>query len=115
MTKPKKAKWDELLDSQVIQPSNTAGQKSGLWLRHLLCGIGLLILSGLFSSWIHVQSITCRYQFSRVYQHQQTLLHAEDALKIESQMLRSPQRIAEIAENKLGMVLPEPGDRVVMK
>jgi len=115
MAKPKKAKWDELLDSQVIQPSSTAGEKSGIWLRHLLFGIGLLILCGLFSSWIHVQSITCRYKFSRTYQYQQTLRHAENALKIENQMLRSPRRIAEIAENKLGLVLPEPGDRVVMK
>ena len=115
MAQPRKAKWDEILDNQVVQASTASGNQSGRWLGHLSLGIGLVILCGLFSSWIHVQSIACRYQYSQAFVKQQKLHHAQNALKIESQMLRAPQTISELAENKLGMVLPDPGDRVVMK
>jgi cell division protein FtsL len=111
---PREVKWLELLGTQVIRLPRAAGP-SGRRLKHLLGGVALVVCAALLASWVHVQSITVRYRYSQAYEVQQQRVQIRDALEIERQMLRRPQRITRIAEKDLGMVLPEVEDRVILK
>jgi hypothetical protein len=42
-------------------------------------------------------------------------MQIRDALEIERQMLRRPQRIVSIAENELGMTMPSVEARVILE
>ena len=104
----------EVLGTQVIRLPQAKGSR-GWWLGHLLAGVVLLVGAALLASWVHVQNITYRYRYSQAYAVEQQRLQIRDALEIERQMLRRPQRITRIAENELGMVLPEVEDRVILE
>lgn len=110
-----KGRWTELLGEQVVRVASDSGPKSGRMVVHIVAGIGLIAACALFSSWVHVQSIRLRYQVSKMHDMQQTLIQIRDALEIERQMLRSPQRIVRIAEQELEMHLPEAGEAVVLQ
>ena len=111
---PRNAKWMEILGTQVIRLPHQKGQ-GGRWIGHLLAGVVLLIAAALLASWVHVQNITYRYRYSRAYQVQQKRVQIRDALEIERQMLRRPQRIVRIAEDDLGMRMPLVEDRVILE
>ncbi len=111
MAGPRSAKWMEVLDAQVIRLPQQKGQ-AHRWIGHLLAGGMLLVATALLASWVHVQSIAYRYKYSQAYRVHQKRLQMRDALEIERQMLRSPQRISRIAEKELGMKLPLMQDRV---
>ncbi len=111
MSGPRSVKWMELLGTQVIRLPNQEGQ-GGRWIGHLLAGVVLLVAAALLASWVHVQNITYRYLYSQAYQVQQKRMQIRDALEIERQMLRRPQRIVRIAEDDLGMRMPLVENRV---
>ena len=111
---PRSAKWMELLGTQVIRLPSGEGQ-APRWVGHLLAGVVLLVAAALAASWVHVQSITVRYRYSREYRIQQERLQIRDALEVERQMLRSPRRIVRVAEEDLGMRIPSIEDRVMLK
>ena len=104
----------ELLGTQVIRLPNEKGQ-GGRWVGHLLAGVVLVVATALVASWVHVQNIAVRYRYSREYRIQQERVQVRDALEIERQMLRRPQRIVRIAEKDLGMKLPSIKDRVTLE
>ncbi len=114
MAGPRSAKWMEILDAQVIRPPQQEGKAHRL-IGHLAAGGLLLVAAALLASWIHVQSIACRYRYSQAYRVYQKRLQIRDALVIERQTLRCPQRISRIAEKELGMTLPAMEDRVRVK
>ena len=114
MGRPRSVKWMELLGTQVIRlprPEGSRGRRVG----HLLAGVALLVTTALLASWVHVQNITYQYRYSQAYRMQQKRVQIRDALEIERQMLRRPQRIIRIAENDLGMILPKVEDRVILE
>jgi cell division protein FtsL len=53
-----------------------------------------------------VQSIQTRYEISELKDRQQQLVAHQDSLKIELARLKSPKRIAKIAEQQLGLITP---------
>lgn len=110
----KRVKWMEVLGTQVIRLPQ-AKERRGRWLAHLLAGVVLVVATALLASWVHVQNITYRYRYSQAYRLQQRREQIRDALEVERQMLRRPQRIARIAEVELGMVLPDVQERMVLK
>ncbi|MFC1859931.1 septum formation initiator family protein [Thermodesulfobacteriota bacterium] len=74
-------------------------------------GIGVLILfifvgELLFYTWSRVQCIQTGYEISSGKNRQQQLLTLQNNLKIELARLKSPQRIAKIARERLGLVMP---------
>ena len=68
--------------------------------------MGLFIGELLFYTWCRVQSIQVRYEISELGADQDRLMMLRDNLKIELERLKSPQRIAKIAKEQLGLVLP---------
>ena len=68
--------------------------------------IGLFIGELLFYTWCRVQSIQVRYEISELGVNQERMVRLQDNLKIELARLKSPQRIAKIAKQQLGLVAP---------
>ena len=68
--------------------------------------MGLFIGELLFYTWCRVQSIQVRYEISELTAKQQRQVMMQDNLKIELARLKSPQRIAKIAKQQLGLILP---------
>ena len=68
--------------------------------------MGLFIAELLFYTWCRVQSIQVRYEISELTADQDRMLKLQDNLKIELARLKSPQRIAQIATQQLGLVAP---------
>jgi len=68
--------------------------------------MGLFIGELLFYTWCRVQSIQVRYEISELTADQDRLVMLRENLKIELARLKSPQRIAKIAKEQLGLILP---------
>ncbi len=68
--------------------------------------MGLFISELLFYTWCRVQSIQVRYEISELTADQARLVMLQDNLKIELARLKSPRRIAKIAKEQLGLILP---------
>jgi cell division protein FtsL len=68
--------------------------------------MGIFIGELLFYTWCRVQSIQVRYEIAELAADQERMLKLQDNLKIELARLKSPQRIARIATEQLGLVAP---------
>lgn len=75
-----------------------------LWLVLMAFFIGEL----LFYTWCRVQFVQVKYEISKATRKQQRLVALQDNLKIELANLKSPQRIATIAREQLGLITPTP-------
>ena len=73
-----------------------------IWAIILVLFIGELF----FYTWCRVQSIQVRYEISDLTANQERLVMMQDNLKIELARLKSPERIAKIAKQQLGLILP---------
>ena len=68
--------------------------------------MGVFIGELLFYTWCRVQCVQVKYEISKATREQQRLVALRDNLKIELANLKSPQRIATIARNQLGLITP---------
>jgi cell division protein FtsL len=68
----------------------------------------------LFFTWCRVQSIGTGYEISRETQRHQDLINFQNKLKVELARLKSPERIAKIAKNQLGLIAPTPEQMMVI-
>ena len=66
----------------------------------------LFIAELLFYTWCRVQCVQVNYDIAEATQDQQRLIALQDNLKIELANLKSPQRIATIAREQLGLITP---------
>ena len=90
---------------------NAPGQKAMvLWIIFMAMFIAELLLY----AWSRVQCVDAGYEISRATQHQLELITLQNNLKIELASLKSPDRIAKIAQKKLGLVTPTPKQMVII-
>lgn len=75
----------------------------------------LCICSLIFVVWSRIQVTQLGYQISQASQKQTQLLQTNNQLKIEEASLKSPARIEDIAQNQLGLIKPEPQQKVFIK
>lgn len=68
--------------------------------------MSLFMAELLLYTWCRVQSIRVRYEISEQTAKHEHLLTFQDNLKIELARLKSPQRIAKIAKQQLGLITP---------
>ena len=74
---------------------------------------GLVAVAALGHAWLRTRITEQGYTLSRLSQEGRDLLREHEALQIRAAELKSPQRIEELARNKLGMA-PPPTDKVVV-
>jgi cell division protein FtsL len=68
----------------------------------------------LFFTWCRVQTIGTGYEISKETQRHQDLINFQNNLKIELARLKSPERIAKIAKNQLGLITPTPEQMIII-
>jgi cell division protein FtsL len=68
--------------------------------------MGLFIGELLFYTWSRVQCVQIKYDIAKETKRQRQLIALQDNLKIELANLKSPQRIATIARDQLGLITP---------
>jgi len=66
----------------------------------------IFIVELLFYTWCRVQNVQHGYEISREAHNQKQLLVYQNSLKIEIARLKSPDRIAQIAKQQLGLIMP---------
>lgn len=111
MDKVRGSRWIQVLENQAIRPDRASASKRLMGLGPLAFAAAGVMVSGLLVIWIHVQTLHLRYEVSKAYEENRRLLERQAALEVECQTLRSPKRIAELAEQDLGMHLAEPRER----
>jgi len=60
----------------------------------------------LFFTWCRVQTIGSGYEISKETRRHQDLITLKNNLKVELARLKSPERIAKIAKNQIGLITP---------
>lgn len=82
----------------------------GVW------GIIMLIFIAqlLFYTWCRVQCVQVGYEITKETDNHQKLITLQNKLKIELARLKSPERIAKIAKNELGLATPTPEQMVII-
>ena len=68
--------------------------------------LALFILELFFYTWCRVQCVSTGYKISHEMNQQKQLLMFQGRLKIETERLKSPDRIAKIAREKIGLQPP---------
>ncbi|MCG6906765.1 MAG: septum formation initiator family protein [Desulfobacteraceae bacterium] len=67
-----------------------------------------------FYTWCRVQCTQIGYEITRAADHYQRLQGIQSSLKIELERLKSPQRIARYAREKLGLEMPNRNQVIIM-
>ena len=83
---------------------------TGLWLVILLLFMGELF----FYTWCRVNNVRHGYEVASETEKQSKLLAYQNNLKIELARLKSPERIARIAQEQLGLSMPRAGQTIVI-
>lgn len=79
-------------------------------------GIGvLLVLVLLFSAWQHFELLRHGYRVEEMQRERATEAEINRHLKLEIETLRAPQRIEKLAIDRLHMIVPGPGDAIVLE
>ena len=68
----------------------------------------------LFFTWCRVQTIGTGYEISKETQRHQDIINFQNNLKVELARLKSPERIAKIAKNQLGLITPTPEQMIII-
>jgi cell division protein FtsL len=68
----------------------------------------LFFIEMLGYTWARVQSVNIGYEITAANREYEQLITTRNNLKIEQARLKSPERIARIANERLGLFSPEP-------
>lgn len=75
----------------------------------------VLLISELFVyTWSRIQCVKTGYEISKETDKNLKLIALQKNLKIEVARLKSPARIAKIATQQLGLVMPKPGQVIII-
>lgn len=85
-------------------------KKTGIWIILMVVFIAELFLY----TWCRVNYIGVGYEISKETQKQHELIALQNNLKIELAALKSPERIAKIAKNQLGLITPTKNQMIVI-
>ncbi|PID40784.1 MAG: hypothetical protein CR984_01460 [Proteobacteria bacterium] len=99
---------DSTSNRKVRKPSKAV---TGLWIALML----LFFVEGLFYTWCRIQCLTVGYGIDDEISRYRTLITARNNLRIELARLKAPARIEAIARTRLGMVMPDSQQTVVLR
>jgi cell division protein FtsL len=77
--------------------------------------LALFIMELFFYTWCRVQYIGIGYKISHELNQQKQLLMLQSRLKVETERLKSPERIAKIAREKIGLHPPNSEQVIVLQ
>jgi len=72
-----------------------------------ICELGFFV-------WCRVQYVGVKYEIQELTTTIRKLATMQDNLKIELRRLKSPRRIAKIAREQLGLVMPTPQQTIIL-
>ncbi|MCJ7830143.1 MAG: cell division protein FtsL, partial [Desulfobacterales bacterium] len=84
--------------------------KPGVWILIMMLFMAELLLY----TWCRVQCVRLGYDIAREETRQQDLMALQHTVKIELAHLKSPERIANIAKNQLGLNIPTPEQLIII-
>jgi cell division protein FtsL len=76
--------------------------------------MAMFISELLIYTWCRVQCVGVGYEISKAAHHLQEHIKLQNNLKVELASLKSPDRIAKIAKNKLGLKTPTPAQVIII-
>ena len=68
----------------------------------------------LIYTWSRVQCVKSGYAISNENNKNRNLINLQNNLKVELARLKSPERLAKIAKNQLGLKTPTPGQIIII-
>jgi cell division protein FtsL len=74
----------------------------------------MFIAELLIYTWCRVQYVGIGYEISKAAHHHQEHINLQNNLKVELASLKSPDRIAKIAKNQLGLKTPTPAQVIII-
>ncbi|MCW7752561.1 cell division protein FtsL [Desulfobotulus sp. H1] len=83
------------------QTSNPPGPMAWLLL------LGVFFITVFSATWIRTQCTSLNFSISLLREERDRLITQNRNLEIEQARLRSPERIRNLAENRLGLVMPK--------
>jgi len=83
---------------------------TGMWMAMMF----IFIVELFFYTWCRVQNVQHGYEISRETQNKKQLLVYQNSLRIELARLKSPDRIAKIAKQQLGLIMPTTEKTILM-
>ncbi|WP_372681842.1 hypothetical protein [Desulfosarcina sp.] len=83
---------------------------TGLWIVLMV----LFFVEALFYAWCRVQCVNAGYGIDRENSRHQALVRERNTLRIELARLKSPERIETIARSRLGLVMPDVQQKVML-
>ena len=89
---------------------NPKTRLTGVWLAILLLFLGELF----FYTWCRVNNVRIGYEVAAEIETRGNLVAYQNNLKIELARLKSPERIARIAGEKLGLIMPKADQTIIM-
>lgn len=107
--------WGRPSDKPALGAKNRKVQPprrfhTGLWIVLMI----FLFAEALLYAWCRVQCVNVGYGIDREVRRQQTLIKQRNTLNIEMARLKSPERIEAIARTRLGLVMPDSHQRVML-
>jgi cell division protein FtsL len=82
----------------------------GVWLLLLFLFVGELLLY----TWCRVQCVRTGYEISDLAKKNRDLTALQKGLRVELARLKSPDRIAKIAQDRLGLIMPNAKHTIVI-
>jgi len=76
--------------------------------------MAVFIAELLIYTWSRVQCIKSGYEISNENNKNRNLINLQNNLKVELARLKSPERLAKIAKNRLGLKTPTPEQMIII-
>lgn len=105
--------------TQVISQNRTVKESAAAFFgvkypTYIVVALVLMLVSVIYVG-SHIRMTKMEYEMAAALSTKQNLLEEQKKLKLELAMLKSPQRIEDIARNKLQMIYPEAQQVIVLK
>jgi cell division protein FtsL len=96
--------------ARKTQKKNGDVKIAGLWIIFM----AVFIVELFTYTWCRVNCISVGYEISKETKKQHELIAFQNNLKIELASLKSPERIAKIAKNQLGLKVPTKRQTIII-
>ena len=97
-----------------MKPKRRGKQDNSKFIFALLALLLVFIVEMIFFGWCRTQYTNFKYKIQEEATRKRNLVAMQDHLKIELRRLKSPRRIARIAREQLGLVMPTPQQTIIL-